>query len=52
MAESVVTTVPGGWAVLAGILLCGLAFFAVALDAVLSARAQGSSGRSRSGWAA
>lgn len=48
MAESVVTTVPGGWAVLAGILLCGLAFFAVALDAALSARAQGTGG----GWGA
>ena len=48
MAESVVTTVPGGWAVLAGILLCGLAFFAVALDAALSARAQGNGG----GWGA
>ncbi|MFC4902508.1 complex I subunit 1 family protein [Kocuria oceani] len=48
MAESVVTTVPGSWAVLAGILLCGLAFFAVALDAALSARAQGAGG----GWGA
>ena len=48
MAESVVTTAPAGWAVLAAIILGGLAFFAVALDAVLSARAQGGSG----GWAA
>lgn len=48
MSESVVTTVPGGWAVPAGIILCGLALFAVALDAVLSARAQGGPG----GWSA
>ena len=46
MPESVVTTVPVGWAVLAGVLLCALACFAVALDAALSARAQGTGG----GW--
>lgn len=44
MAETVVTTVPVGWAVLAAAVLGGLAFFAVALDAVLSARAQGVGG--------
>ena len=48
MPESVVTTVPGGWAVLAGVLLCALACFAVALDAALTARAQGTGG----GWSA
>lgn len=48
MSETVMTTVPAGWAVLAGIILCGLASFAVVLDAALSARAQGVAG----GWAA
>ncbi|APX31836.1 NADH dehydrogenase [Brachybacterium sp. P6-10-X1] len=47
MPEGVVT-VPAGWAVLAGIILCGLAVFAVALEAVLSARALGAG----SGWIA
>ena len=44
MVESGVMTVAAGWAVLAGIILCSLAFFAAALDAALSARAQGGSG--------
>ncbi|GAA4759481.1 complex I subunit 1 family protein [Citricoccus sp. NPDC079358] len=48
MPEDAVVAVPAVWAVLAGVILCGLAFFAVALDAVLSARAQGVGG----GWAA
>jgi NADH-quinone oxidoreductase subunit H len=48
MSEGVVTTVPVGWAVPAGILLCCLALFAVALDSALSARAQGVGG----GWSA
>lgn len=48
MVESGVMTVAAGWAVLAGIILCSLAFFAVALDAALSARAQGVS----RGWSA
>lgn len=48
MVESAVMTVAAGWAVLAGIILCSLAFFAAALDAALSARAQGGSG----GWSA
>lgn len=48
MSESVVTTVSAGWAVLAAIILGGLAFFAVALEAALSARAHGASG----GWVA
>ncbi len=46
MPEDAVVVVPAVWAVLAGVILCGLAFFAVALDAVLSARAQGVGG----GW--
>ena len=37
-----------GWAVVAGILLCALAYVAVTLDAVLSARQQGV----RGGWTA
>ncbi|MFS4491117.1 complex I subunit 1 family protein [Dietzia kunjamensis] len=41
MSETVVTTVSGGWAVLAGVILCGLAMFAVALDGVLSSPARG-----------
>ena len=41
MSETVVTTVSGGWAVLAGVILCGLALFAVALDGVLSSPARG-----------
>src|SRR5699024_12582551 len=48
MPEDTVVIVPAVWAVLAAVILCGLAFFAVALDAVLSARAQGVSG----GWSA
>ena len=48
MSEAVVTTVPVGWAVVAAALLGGLAFFAVTLDAALSARAQGVGG----GWTA
>ncbi|MBD2761873.1 NADH-quinone oxidoreductase subunit H [Kocuria sp. cx-116] len=48
MTESVMTTVPAGWAVLAAIILCALATFAVTLDAALSVRAQGGSG----GWSA
>jgi NADH-quinone oxidoreductase subunit H len=48
MPEGVLVTIPVGWAVLAGILLCALAYFAVALDAVLSAREHGLGG----GWAA
>lgn len=47
MPESVVVAAPAVWAVLAGVVLLGLAFFAVALDAVLSARAKGVGG----GWA-
>src|SRR5690625_7562854 len=48
MPEDAVVVVPAGWAVLAAVILCGLAFFAVTFDAVLSARAQGVSG----GWSA
>lgn len=48
MPEETVVVVPAVWAVLAAFILFGLAFFAVALDAVLSARAQGGSG----GWSA
>src|SRR5690625_7617914 len=48
MPEDTVVIVPAVWAVLAAVILCGLAFFAVALDAVLSARAQCVSG----GWSA
>src|SRR5690625_8020254 len=44
MPEDAVVVVPAGWAVLAAVILCGLAFFAVTFDAVLSARAQGVSG--------
>lgn len=46
MAESTLTTVPGGWAVLAAGLLGVLALFAAALEAALSARAHGGTG----GW--
>ncbi|WP_026820085.1 complex I subunit 1 family protein [Arthrobacter castelli] len=48
MPDDTVVTVAAGWGVLAAVLLCALAVFAVALDAVLSARAQGAGG----GWAA
>src|SRR5690625_1814256 len=48
MPEDTVVIVPAVWAVLAAVDLCGLAFCAVALDAVLSARAAGVSG----GWSA
>src|SRR5690625_6729921 len=48
MPEDTVVIGPAVWPVLAAVILCGLAFFAVALDAVLSARAQGVSG----GWSA
>src|SRR5690625_7654781 len=48
MPEDAVVVMPAGWAVLAAVILCGLAFFAVTFDAVLSARAQGVSG----GWSA
>src|SRR5699024_684969 len=48
MPEDAVVVVPAGWAVLAAVIWCGLAFFAVTFDAVLSARAQGVSG----GWSA
>lgn len=46
MPDSAVTTAPVGWALLAALLLGVLAAFAVALDAVLSARAHGLGG----GW--
>jgi NADH-quinone oxidoreductase subunit H len=48
MPESGVVIVAVGWAVLAGILLCALAYGAVTLDAVLSARQLGV----RGGWTA
>lgn len=48
MPDGVLVTIPVGWAVLAGIVLCALAYFAVALDAVLAARERGVG----SGWAA
>ncbi|MCW2134128.1 complex I subunit 1 family protein [Arthrobacter sp. VKM Ac-2550] len=49
MPETLLTTVPAGWAVLAGMILCALAFFAAALDSALSARAEGAG---RGGWLA
>ena len=48
MPESGMVIVAVGWAVVAGILLCALAYVAVTLDAVLSARQQGV----RGGWTA
>lgn len=44
MTESNLVTVPAVWSVVAGALLCGLAIFAVTLDAGLSARAHGAHG--------
>lgn len=46
MTDSAVVTVSALWAVVAGILLCAFAVFAVSLDAGLSARANGAGG----GW--
>ena len=48
MPESGMVIVAVGWAVVAGILLCALAYVAVTLDAVLSARQLGV----RGGWTA